>query len=342
MRLSSFLPLLSGDRLRALAFVLRVSGPLHRASFVLGAATSGVLGALAAGPRTLAELAAEIGAPLGDEARLAAWLSVGVRLGELSEDAGRYALRGRAGRALAAAAQDDVLALLEEGLTLHRALLVETPRRLREGRPFTLADQDGRVIARSSRVLEPLVRAAIDEVVPREGLVRLLEIGCGSGVYVRHAAERCPGLRALALELQPEVAAEARASLEAAGLGARVTVEAGDVRARTPAPEHDLATLHNNIYYFPVLERVALLRHVRGFLAPGGSLLLTTGCRGGSAAMEVLSLWGAVTEGCGPLPTPDELVGQLRDAGFVDVVPRPLLGPLESYYAFVARRPPAA
>ena len=39
---------------------------------------------------------------------------------------------------------------------------------------------------------------------------------------------------------------------------------------RAAEPAFDLATLHNNIYYFPVAERVSLLRHVRGFLRPGG------------------------------------------------------------------------
>lgn len=171
--------------------------------------------------------------------------------------------------------------------------------------------------------------------MPRDGAPRLLEIGCGSGVYVRRAAQRNPRLTALALELQPRVAQIARENLGSWGLAERATVETGDVRDRTPDGSFDLATLHNNIYYFRVGERVALLRHALGFLKPGGKLLLTTGCRGGSAAMGILSLWGGLTEGAGRLPEVAELEGQLREAGFRSATSRRIL-PGEAMFAFVA------
>jgi len=75
---------------------------------------------------------------------------------------------------------------------------------------MTLGDQDGRLIARSSRVLEPILGEAVDNVVLVGGAMRLLEIGCGSGVYVRRAAARNPQLTALGLELQPVVAEMAK------------------------------------------------------------------------------------------------------------------------------------
>lgn len=338
MRLATLLEVGRIDRLRVLSFVARVSVPYYRACFLVGAASSGVLRVLADGPRTLDELGEVLEVPAAERPRLRAWLAVGERLGEVEAPGGRYALGSLLARALAERANDDALALLEEALTLHRALLVETPARLRAGRLFTLADQDGAVVARSSRVLEPFVRAAIERVLPRDRPLRLLEIGCGSGTYIRHAAELNPRLRAVGLELQPEVAALARENLRGWGLGDRARVEVGDVRSREPDGGHDVATLHNNIYYFPVAERVSLLRHVRGFLAPGGRLLLTTGCRGGSPAMEVLSLWGAATEGCGPLPSREQMLADLREAGFSDVRAASLLGPLDSFHSFTAER----
>jgi len=115
-------------------------------------------------------------------------------------------------------------------------------------------------------------------------------------------------------------------------------VEVGDIRRRAPAAAFDLATLHQNIYYFPAAERPALLRHVRGFLKPGGRLLLTTECLGSSTAAAVLDLWGAMTAGCGRLPEPDELAAQLAAAGFAGVAARSLI-PGESFYAFVGTNP---
>ena len=81
-----------------------------------------------------------------------------------------------------------------------------------------------------------------------------------------------------------------------------------------------------------------MLAFLRGFLKPGGRLLLTTGCRGGSAIMALLNLWGAATQGCGQLPTPAEMLEQLRAGGFTNVQAR-CLYPGEAYYAFFGSSP---
>jgi 4-hydroxy-2,2'-bipyrrole-5-carbaldehyde O-methyltransferase len=114
-------------------------------------------------------------------------------------------------------------------------------------------------------------------------------------------------------------------------------VEEGDFRARAPGELFDIATLYNNIYYFPVAERVALLERIGSFLRPGGFLLLTTCCQGGSLGSEPLNLWGAATRGAGRLPAEGELVNQLRQAGYRAVKTKRLI-PGERFVAFQAFR----
>jgi 4-hydroxy-2,2'-bipyrrole-5-carbaldehyde O-methyltransferase len=336
MKLSTLKALLAGGRLRLLFDVQRLLGPTYRLAFLSAAATEGLLARLRGGPIPAQQLLAELAPDPAVREGLAAWLAVGVRLGELSLDERGYGLRGRLARRLAEPDHDAIAALVEEAASLHYSMLRELPARAREARPMTLADQDGRLIARSSRVLEPILGETVDDVVPSGGAVRLLEIGCGSGIYIRRAA-RNPQLTALGLELQPEVAEMARENLRAWGLEARVTLEVGDVRRRAAEPVFDLVTLHNNIYYFPVAERGSLLGHVRGFLRPGGRLLVTTGCQGGSPIMELLNLWAASTAGCGPLPAADELVAQMKEAGFAEARAKRLV-PGESFFAFVGLR----
>jgi SAM-dependent methyltransferase len=320
-----------------LAFPLRLTRlmqPVYRAAFLASAAKQGILRRLAAGPVPLPQLAEDLASdPIAMET-LEAWLQVGVQSGELQFDGQGYSLRGKLARQLAQEKNDAWAAFLEEGLSLHYHLLMELPERLRENRPFTLADQDGELIARSSRLLEPLVSKALDDVVPPTGPVRLLELGCGSGTYIHYAAQRNPELQALGIELQPQVAEMARRNLEAWGLTPRAAVETGDLRDFPPEPIYDVATLHNNIYYFPSGERVAVLAHLRGFLKPGGRLLLTTGCRKGSIFVALLNLWGAATAGCGPLPLPAEMQAQFRQAGFQAITAKKLY-PFENFFAFV-------
>jgi hypothetical protein len=118
-------------------------------------------------------------------------------------------------------------------------------------------------------------------------------------------------------------------------LNDRVRIETVDIRNKVPDVQFDIVTLYNNIYYFPVEERVSLLRHIKGFTKAGGFLLLTTCCQGGSPAVEVLNLWGAATANCGRLPEVSEIVRQLQKAGYKDVETIGLI-PGEKFFAFKA------
>jgi len=62
---------------------------------------------------------------------------------------------------------------------------------------------------------------------------------------------------------------------------------------------------------------------------------LTTCCQGGSLGTEALNLWGAATRGAGRLPAEDELVGQLRQAGYRKVKAINLI-PGDRFIAFQA------
>jgi protein-L-isoaspartate O-methyltransferase len=336
MRIETIRELWQRGQLRLMLAATRLIRPYYRVAWLAGAARAGLLRRLADGPVPLEQLARDLAPGASDSVGLQTWLDMGVTLRELERSRDEYALRGFLARRLADPANDAIAAILEEIATLHHSLLVETPERLRLGRPFTLDDQDGVLIARSSRVAEPFLHAAIDDVLAPRGPVRLLEVGAGSGTYIRYAAERNPELTALGLELQPQVADLANANLREWGLSERAQVDKGDVRDRSPEATFDLVTLHNNIYYFGVDERPALLRHLKSFLVPGGRLLITSGCRGGGPMMQALDIWSANTAGCGRLPEVVELEDQLRAAGFEDVRSRQLI-PGDSFFAFQGR-----
>ncbi len=335
MRLNALFAFLRSGQFRLSQRLARIINPFYRAAFLSAAASCGLLTRLAAGPVPLERLAAELAPEAPTPEALEAWLQVGVRLGELQLVPEGYTLRSPLARQLADPQNDAWAAFLQETTDLHYQLLHRLPHRLKVNRQFTLADQDGELIARSSRLLEPLVFAAIDAVLPQGGPLRLLEVGCGSGTYMRHAARRNPQLQVLGVELQPQVAEAARRNLRAWELADRVAVEVGDIRSRPPTQHFDMVTLHNNIYYFPVNSRPGLLAFLRGFLKPGGRLLITTGCRGGSPMMALLDLWGAATAGCGRLPTPREMKQQLGQAGYHRISATRLY-PMDTYYSFQA------
>ncbi len=336
MSVKPFIGLLRDGRLSAGIGVAAELKSFYKLTFLSAAGEAGLLSRLAAGPASFDALAELFGVDDRGREALEAWLQMGVRLKLLSLGSRGYALCGLAAK-LARPENDALLAMTEEVAGLHHKLIAGTIPKLRNRELWTLADQDGELIARSSRILEAFQAEAIRSIFPASGALRLLEIGCGSGVYLRYAAERNPSLTALGVELQPAVAEVARRNLRGWGLESKVKVEAGDIRAKKRDELFDIATLYNNIYYFPVEERVALLKLIAGFLKPGGFLLLTTCCQGGSLGVEALNLWGAATRGAGRLPTEGEMISQLREAGFGSVKAKNML-PGDRFLAFQAFR----
>lgn len=334
--LKPFLHLLRDGRLTALLGVGAALKSFYKLTYLAAAGEVGLLNRLANGPATLDSFAEFCPADGQGREALEAWLQMGVRLRLLRLGPRGYTLRGLA-RVLARPENDPALAMVEEVAGLHHKLIAATLLKLRSGELWSLADQDGELIARSSRVLEAFQSEAIRRTFPAHGALRLLEIGCGSGIYLRYAASRNPSLTALGVELQSAVAEMARTNLRSWGLEGRVKIEYGDIRAKASDELFDIATLYNNIYYFPVEERVVLLEHIGSFLRPGGFLLLTTCCQGGSLASEALNLWGAATSGAGRLPAEDELVGQFRQAGYSGMKTMNLL-PGDRFMAFQAFR----
>ena len=340
MKVQTLIGLITSGQLPLLLSLNSVFRQSYRNSFVAGALSEGLFSLLRDGPASLDTIDQHLcgSAPGRDPSRekLKTWLDVGVSLGELKLTPAGYALRSRLARQLAQPSNDGIAAMYQEVNTLHHDLLTQTPARLRDNRFFALADTDGELIARSSRILEPYILEIVDAVVPEKGALRLLEVGCGSGVYIQRACLRNPDLRAVGLELQPDVAEFARKNLQAWGLAERVSVESGDIRAYAPSERFDLVTLHNNIYYFPIPERLDLLRRLAGLLNPGGQLLVTTACQG-YPATQMLNLWGEMTAGMGALPHADDVCALMNQAGFM--APRKIeLLPGGGFYAFVGSR----
>ena len=69
-----------------------------------------------------------------------------------------------------------------------------------------------------------------------------------------------------------------------------------------------------------------------------GLLVFTTASQGGGAVLQTLHIWATMTEGTGALPYPEEFCRQLESAGFIDVKAKKLV-PMESFYAYLARKP---
>jgi SAM-dependent methyltransferase len=325
---------LSTRDLRAHLSLIRDSRAFTRLMFLHAACEAGLTQALSS-PAQLDELATRTGAERPD--LLEALLAVGVSVGELRLANGRYALRGRSIRALADPANDALAAMLDETVRYHASVYQQFAPRLRGAELGPYLDEFDTVIARSSRVIEPFMANFVRDIVPPRGPVRILEMGCGSGVYLRRAAERNPGATGIGVDLSSEVADATRARVAEWGLGSRFEIRAGDIRSLTPdaVDTFELVTSYNNIYYIPPEDRVGLFRHLRSMLRPGGRLALVSMFQGKSIAACNFDMALRSTLGCAPLPRLYELERQLGEAGF-GAVRITRLAPTEPFYGVVA------
>lgn len=336
MSLNTWISLLCMPDLGAQLGIARDAQAFVRLHFLHAASRAGILKRLISWT-TRDELARETGAR--ERGVLDALLEVGVTLGELARDRDSYRIAGKRSSALVGEGGDALAALIEEYVMYHAEVYRDCSKRLADGQPGDYLIGKGELIARSSRMLEPFMVEFVQRNVAGKGAMRLLEIGCGSGIYLRHAAAANSALTGVGIDLQEDVVRQTTARLVAWELDSRFQIHRADVRV--PAPElagpFDLVTLYNNIYYFPTGDRAALLRSLHERLRSGGALALTSMFQGGTVAAANFDLVLRSTAGCAAMGTVEQLAAHLREGGFGRVTTTRLV-PGEPLYGVTAQK----
>jgi 4-hydroxy-2,2'-bipyrrole-5-carbaldehyde O-methyltransferase len=340
LRVLRQVPAWGGGRWRRLPGALlawRDAVPFVRLHFLAVATDLGLLEELRHRPATANQLGDRLA--IGDRALLDAFLRLGAVLGELRCRAGRWSLRGWRSKALAVPEADTMRAMVQEAIGYDAAVYAGLAAHLWGAPPCDYLNATGAVIARASRLVEPTLAPLLRSVVAERYPQRILDVGCGTGVYLVHAAAASgPQLSGLGVDLDAAVVDLARQRLADAGLAERFGVRHGDVRTvELPAASFDLVLLLQNIYYFAEDERPGLLRRLHGLVAPGGALLLASLFAGRSLAAAHYDLLFRATAGCGPLPRRQGLDRELHHAGFTTTRWVQLI-PFESFHAVVAQR----
>jgi ubiquinone/menaquinone biosynthesis C-methylase UbiE len=138
---------------------------------------------------------------------------------------------------------------------------------------------------------------------------RVLDVGCGTGLFLKSLASRFPGLSLTGLDLSEHMLARARRDARPGASGTPAFV-AGSVYAM-PFEDGSFDVALNCISCHFYLEQVKAFREIHRVLAPGGRLFcaaLTTGVPGGAAMARLAAYY--------PVPV---LADHFRDAGF-DVI----------------------
>jgi 2-polyprenyl-3-methyl-5-hydroxy-6-metoxy-1,4-benzoquinol methylase len=286
-----------------------------RAGFISTALSEGIYEILSKGPASCEEIQKAIVTDFNKDGLLA-WLNLGVSLGELKKSRNRFSVNGKLSKELLKPANDTWKAFFQARVEIFYNYIINTPSQLKRQKNFEFNQSSGELFARSSRTVEPFLTNIVDDIIPQTGECSLLEVGCGSGIYIKRACDRNPNLNAVGLDLQNKVADFARENVTVWQITDRVKIEANDIRDYTSEYKYDIITFFNLIYYFPIYERIDVLRKLKGLVRPGGQVAITSLCPINEPSIQLMNLWSSMTEGCGPLPNPEQVIDQCREAGF--------------------------
>jgi SAM-dependent methyltransferase len=319
-------------KLKTLIAALRAYNPLDllrfgrdaqtliRVQFLYAAIDSGLLAALKT-PATRDDLVQKLDARRPE--LLEALLNVGISVGELSCGNGVYRVKGKRSLAVTGEKGDPLAALYQASLNHHNSSYLNLASRMRGVPSDNRLDEIGDTVARASKIYAPFFQSFVSDTVAGKGALRILDIGCGSGIYLHDAYEANSSVSGMGIDMDQAVVERTRRNLAGWGIGDKFTIIGGDIRV-PPAGlsgNFDLITMYNVIYYFKPEERPALLHSVRSMLSPCGRVAIATNVQGQPKdfSSSHLNLVTSSIEGCTPLPLLGEVTSLLRDSGFEQI-----------------------
>lgn len=147
---------------------------------------------------------------------------------------------------------------------------------------------------------------------------RLLDFGCGNGLFLREAEKR--GFKAYGVDLSPDAVEQARARLRTAKVFAGAPAEVPEVAAG----DFDVITMWSVLAHLP--RPVDDLSMLRSLLASDGALLILTVNANSLLLKAYGSRWNGFTRNHLMFYSPDTLPRLLTLAGFAAVALAPFYG----------------
>lgn len=147
---------------------------------------------------------------------------------------------------------------------LNREEIIQMARDLYGGAPITI---------RLLQTARPLICPFEDIIqwVPERG--RILDIGCGAGLFLGLAASARPELLALGFDIKAGVIAEAQAMARRRTIDDRIIFESYDVNDPYPAGPFAAVSMIDVLHHIPEAEQRGVVTNASSLLSPGGTII---------------------------------------------------------------------
>jgi 2-polyprenyl-3-methyl-5-hydroxy-6-metoxy-1,4-benzoquinol methylase len=307
-----------------------------RMHFIFSAYESGLLKALVM-PCDRATLIEKLHVKRPD--LLDALLDVGLATKELGIRNERFFIKGKRSKAIMNAKGDMLAAMIQANITYYSDAYRHASGRIQGGELGDYLYEIGELVARFSKVAEPIIKDFIKGIVSNKDPMRILDVGCGSGLFLQSAYSANPNATGVGLDIDEMVVRQAKENMTAWGLDDRFDILHGDIRHR---PEgivgpFELICLYNILYYFTNEDRMELLHDLRAMLSPQGVLAVVMNFRseGRDIGAANLNMVNCSLKGLTRLPALHEVMSLLKQCGFSQIDVHRFM-PGSTFYGIVA------
>ncbi len=251
---------------------------------------------------------------------LDAMLDMGLALKELSLRKTLFILRGRRSKVLATLHGDALAAVVQANVTYYNAAYRHLADRMRGAPLGDDLDEIGEIVARFSKIGEPILNSFIKSLVPPSDPFRILDVGCGSGFVLKTVGQANAKASGIGIDTDDKVAAQARDNIDKWRLQDRFTILTGDIRSQADAQQggFDLITAFNLIYYIPFDEHPEFFGLMRSLLSPNGRFALVNNfqSKGIDVGAANLNIVNCSLNRLTALPKLEDIKTQLAACGF--------------------------
>ncbi len=283
-------------------------------------------------PSTLEDLAYK--SNITNKQLLSSLLDMGCSLKEISCKKGIYRLKGTMSKALTDNAP--LRELIRETVQYHADVARQLDTYLSGNKKGNYLKDFGGMIAESSRIMEPMIKAFIYHTLKKSGPLKILEFGCGAGEYLKYYVDINKNNSGIAIDIDSSAVEIARKKLKENNIEKNFTVMHDDImKAETLKDKSfDIVTSYSNMHYFSVDQRIKLFASIHKLLNNNGRFMLATGFKCKTLSSSYYDLIFSATQGLYPLPDINDIVSDMKKCGFTRVKTVNLFG--ESFSGIVA------
>src|SRR5579863_4808767 len=302
-----------------------------RAKHLFVAVELGIFEALANGAKPLAEIARELKLP-PRTARIV--VDAVAALGFLVRDGDSYRNSDLAQAYLSGRGPQDMRTFTRfwNRLSYRRWITLEDSIRLGRGvsGEFNFTPDEQQIFSEGVEAFSAGQAAALSQQYDFSRHRRLLDLGGGTGSFVRAIAQLYPGLNGTLFEL-PAAAAVARQKFDGSDLASRITIIDGNFLADSIPSDHDAVLVANVVHVLTPEQNQDLFRRVRNVSGPKTRFLLvdlwTNSAHSDPLFAALMAGEFLVVGGNGDVYSVEEGRAWLEQAGWHFVEHKPLAGP---------------